>query len=305
MTAIERDLPLRLLDWYRAMGVDAAIGDEAIDWFHRADKPGAGFTLLSPAGRVANAPVGGNAKPLQPAPMPARPNDPPTRPAANAERRPLTPSLAAPPSRAFVATSPDAAVTAAKVAATKARSIEELGRELTTFDGCALKATAKHLVFFRGAPQARLMIVGEAPGREEDLAGAPFVGPAGQLLDRMLAAIGLTGEQCHFTPVVYWRPPGNRTPTLQETDVCRPFLERQISLVTPDVVLLLGASAASQLIDIGDGIMRARGKWHDLTFHGHRIKAIASHQPSHLLRVPSSKNLVWRDLLAVKAALAT
>ena len=192
----------------------------------------------------------------------------------------------------------------ARAKAQGVKSIEELGQLLAGFDGCGLKATAKTLCFYRGATKARLMIVGEAPGREEDLAGTPFVGPAGQLLDKMLAAIGLTGDDCHITNVVYWRPPGNRTPTPQETEVCRPFLERQTALVAPDILLVLGAAAAQHVLKIEDGIMRARGKWRDLDFGGHTMRAMATLHPAYLLRTPSAKQPVWRDLLSVKAALA-
>ncbi len=148
------------------------------------------------------------------------------------------------------------------------------------------------------------MVIGEAPGREEDLTGQPFVGPAGALLDRMLAAIGITSTTCHITHVVYWRPPGNRTPTPQEAEVCRPFLERQIALVAPDIVLLLGDAAARQLLSIDEGIMRLRGKWRDVTLGGHQTRVMPTLHPTYLLRTPSAKQQVWRDLLAVKSALA-
>jgi DNA polymerase len=209
------------------------------------------------------------------------------------------------PARAFVSTAPDAAVMAARAQAPTAATLDALGEMLAAFDGCGLKATAKSLCFYRGAQQARLMVIGEAPGREEDLAGTPFVGPAGQLLDKMLAAIGLTDAVCHITNVVYWRPPGNRTPTPQETDVCRPFLERQVALVKPDFVLLLGAAAAKHVLAVDDGIMRLRGKWRDVTLGGHAVRVMPTLHPDYLLRSPAAKQQAWRDLLAVKAALAS
>ena len=132
----------------------------------------------------------------------------------------------------------------------------------------------------------------------------PFVGPAGQLLDKMLTAIGLTGDSCHMTNAVYWRPPGNRTPTPQETDVCRPFLERQIALVAPDVLLLLGDTAARPILELSEAITRARGKWREIEIGGHRVKAMPTLHPNYLLRTPAAKQQVWRDLLAIKAALA-
>ena len=180
---------------------------------------------------------------------------------------------------------------------------EELGAAVSRFDGCGLKATAKNTCFYRGAPTARVMIIGEAPGRDEDLEGKPFVGRAGQLLDKMLAAISLGEADVHITNIVYWRPPGNRTPTPQEALVCRPFLERQAELVAPDFVLLLGGAAAKHIFDVADGIMRIRGKWREIDIGGRRVKALATLHPAYLLRTPAAKRLAWRDLLAVRLAL--
>jgi DNA polymerase len=199
---------------------------------------------------------------------------------------------------------PDAAGSAARTAARNAASLDELRSTLASFDGCGLKATAKSLCFYRGSPRARVMIVGEAPGREEDLAGKPFVGPAGQLLDKMLAAIGLDESSVHITNVVYWRPPGNRTPTPQESQVCRPFLERQIELVEPDILLALGGAAAKQLLNVTDGIMRIRGRWFETAIGERRFRTMPTFHPAYLLRTPAAKRVAWRDLLTVKAALA-
>jgi DNA polymerase len=207
------------------------------------------------------------------------------------------------PRPGFSATPPDAAETAARAAARKAATLDELESALRAFDGCGLKATAKNLCFYRGAPRARLMIVGEAPGREEDLEGKPFVGRAGQLLDKMLAAISLREEDVHITNVVYWRPPGNRTPTPQESQVCRPFLERQMELVAPDVVLLLGGSATKQVLNVTEGIMRIRGKWREIQSGSRSVRTMATLHPAYLLRTPAAKRQAWRDLLAVQAAL--
>lgn len=173
---------------------------------------------------------------------------------------------------------------------------------LNAFDGCGLKATAKSTCVFRGAEQARVMIIGEAPGRDEDLEGRPFVGRAGQLLDRMLAAIDLDETSVHITNVVYWRPPGNRTPTPQETQICRPFLERQVELVAPEVVLLLGGAAAKAIFDTQEGIMRLRGKWRNIEIGSHQVRAMATLHPAYLLRTPAAKRLAWRDLLTIKTA---
>ena len=289
------ELPLVLLDWYREMGVDAALDDQAIDWVARGNvKPGAAFALPQDAARVepASRPV---VAARTPAPPPEQRSLPPQRPAV---------AIPPPAARAFSVPSPDAAVASARAAVHDAATIDNLGAILAAFDGCGLKATAKNLCFFRGAAAARLMIVGEAPGRDEDLAGTPFAGPSGALLDKMLAAIGLSSDDCHITNAVYWRPPGNRLPTPQELDVCRPFIERQVALVRPQVLVLLGATAAKQVLGIGESLVRARGIWRDAAFGEHKVRAMVTHNPNYLLKMPSHKQHVWRDLLSIKAALA-
>ena len=191
----------------------------------------------------------------------------------------------------------------ARTIAGAAASLEELAAALAQFDGCSLKATAKTLCFYRGAAKSRIMIVGEAPGRDEDFEGKPFVGRAGQLLDKMLAAIQLSEQDVHITNIVYWRPPGNRTPTPQEAQVCRPFLERQVELVAPEVIVLLGGAAAKHILDVAEGIMRVRGRWHDIEIGAHRARAIATLHPAYLLRTPAAKRLAWRDLLTMTSVL--
>jgi uracil-DNA glycosylase len=173
------------------------------------------------------------------------------------------------------------------------------------FDGCALKRTAKSLCFARGREDARLMLIGEAPGRDEDLSGKPFVGRAGQLLDRMLEAIGLTEEHVYITNTVYWRPPGNRTPTPAEVEACAPFLARQIELLAPQVLVLLGGAAAKTILGTTEGIMRLRGKWLNYSCDGRDIATLATLHPAYLLRTPADKRLAWRDLLMVKERLET
>ena len=278
---------IAVLEWYRAMGADEATGEAPIDWLQRGDwAPGASFDRPSPA--VESAPP-------EVAVARAAP------PAASHRPSRLTPSSL--PPRQFPATAPETAVMAARAAAHEATDLEELGARLAAFDGCSLKATAKNLCFYRGRPQAPLMLIGEAPGRDEDLEGKPFVGRAGQLLDRMLAAIGLCERDAHIANIVYWRPPGNRTPTPQEAQVCRPFLERQIELVAPAVIVLLGGAAAKHIFGVADGIMRIRGKWRELQIGSSKARALATLHPAYLLRAPAAKRLAWRDLLAVKAAL--
>ena len=275
-----------LLAWYRAMGVDHPVGEAPLDWLSRGDlAPGQAFRLATSPADTAKSPASPPA-PRQPA----------------APRAPVPPS-ASPPPRQFAATPPDAAVTSARALAGQARSLPELEATLARFDGCSLKVTAKNLCFYRGAQAARLMLIGEAPGRDEDLQGKPFVGRAGQLLDRMLAAIGLSEENVHITNIVYWRPPGNRTPTPQEAQVCRPFLERQVELVAPETIVLLGGAAAKHILDVPEGIMRLRGKFRDVVIGSLSVRAMATLHPAYLLRTPAAKRLAWRDLLAIKGAL--
>jgi DNA polymerase len=287
-----------LLAWHRDMGVEDALGEAPVDWLARGDAapPGHGFRLPGSA-----CPTAAEAPPVRVAAPPPQPSVRIAQPRPTVS--PVSPPVAPAAPRQLATTSPDAALMAARTAARQAGSLEELRATLAGFDGCGLKATAKSLCFYRGAAQSRLMLIGEAPGRDEDLQGKPFVGRAGQLLDRMLAAIGLTEADVHITNIVYWRPPGNRTPTPQEAQVCRPFIERQVELVAPDYVLLLGGAAAKGILDVTDGIMRIRGKWREVTLGGRKVRAIATLHPAYLLRTPSAKRQAWRDLLAVKAAL--
>ena len=167
-----------------------------------------------------------------------------------------------------------------------------------------LRSTATRLAFADGNPQARVMFIGEAPGRDEDIQGLPFVGPSGRLLDRMMAAIGLNRTTAYVGNVIPWRPPGNRTPTPQETEICLPFTKRQIELADPDILVCLGAPSALAVLGLKDGIRRSRGRWHSYRTGTREIRAIATFHPAYLLRSPLEKRLAWRDFLAVKKALA-
>ena len=187
--------------------------------------------------------------------------------------------------------------------AVKAATLAALEALVARYEGCALKRTAKSLCFARGRDGARVMFIGEAPGRDEDLQGKPFVGRAGQLLDRMLAAIGLAEGDVYITNTVYWRPPGNRTPTPEEVEACAPFLARQIELNAPDVLVLLGNAAAQSLLGLNEGIMRLRGKWLIYASGEREIAALATLHPAYLLRNPEAKRLAWRDMLALKERL--
>jgi len=272
-----RDDLAALIEFYVAAGVDVGLAEEPIDRFEESKR---------------KAPP---AAPERPAPMP-REAGPDRRAAPPAERRD--------PASARDATVPsDQAVLAARAAAETAGDLDALKAALANFDGCNLKRTAKNLVFADGSPNARLMFIGEAPGRDEDIQGVPFVGRSGKLLDRMLAAIGMDRSQVYIANVVPWRPPGNRTPSPSETEICAPFVERQIALVRPQILVFLGGASAKQLAGAREGITRLRGKWLHYNRDGLELRAMATFHPAYLLRQPQQKRLAWRDFLAIKAAL--
>jgi DNA polymerase len=181
-----------------------------------------------------------------------------------------------------------------------AETLADLEALVAAFDGCGLKRTAKNLCFKRGSDEARIMLIGEAPGRDEDLQGKPFVGRAGKLLDLMLAAIGLGEAQVYITNTVYWRPPGNRTPTPEEVEACAPFLRRQVELLNPAVLVLLGGAAVRNVLGVTEGIKRLRGKWLSYSCAGRDIPTLATLHPAYLLRSPDEKRYAWRDLLMLK-----
>ncbi len=257
----------QLLAFYLESGVDCALTEEPVN---RLTDPDA-----MPAAR-------------EPAPVQA------------ARTTPAAPAII-PAARAEA--SPEIAIQSAREAARTAPSLEALRALLETFDGCALKSTATRLVFADGNPQARIMFVGEAPGREEDIEGLPFVGRSGKLLDRMIAAIGLDRSSAYIANVIPWRPPGNRTPTPQETQICLPFIQRQIELVDPDVLVTLGNPSTQTLLSTREGIMKTRGKWFDYDTGTRKIRALATFHPAYLLRSPSYKRMAWLDLRAIAKAL--
>jgi uracil-DNA glycosylase len=200
--------------------------------------------------------------------------------------------------------SPPAAEAAAQALAASAADLAALRSALEGFEGCGLKRTATQLVFEDGAPGSRVMFVGEAPGGDEDRIGRPFVGRAGQLLDRMLHAIGLDRQRVYIANVVPWRPPGNRPPTPQEAQACLPFIRRQIELAAPEILVCLGGSAAQALLGLREGITRARGNWYAYEREdGRTIRAIAMLHPAYLLRQPALKRQAWADMRALARAL--
>lgn len=215
---------------------------------------------------------------------------------------PLVPAARQPASQ-VAPQSPEAAALAAREYAACAATLDELKALYERFDGCELKKGARQLVFSDGVAGSRLMLVGEAPGQEEDRQGKPFVGRSGQLLDRMLAAIGLDRSQVYIANVVPWRPPGNRTPTPHEIAVCKPFLDRQIELANPDLLICIGQPSTQTLLETKEGITRTRGRWLPLRVGMREIKAMPFFHPAFLLRQPVNKRLAWRDLKAIRAAL--
>ena len=229
-----------------------------------------------------------------------------------AERPPPARSLAVAPTLANAATpippaalsAPDAAARTAAEWAAQAKTLDELREAMLRFEGCALKKTATQLVFADGAPSAAAMIVGEAPGADEDRIGRPFVGRAGQLLDRMLAAVGLDRRHVYIANIVPWRPPGNRTPTPQETAICLPFIRRQIQLCAPKVLVTMGNPSTQALLGVKDGITRIRGSWRSYEISpGATIPALPTLHPAYLLRIPAAKRQSWLDLRALRRAL--
>jgi uracil-DNA glycosylase family 4 len=191
----------------------------------------------------------------------------------------------------------------ARALADKATTLAELESAVRAFDGCSLKKTAQKTVFADGNPAAKIMIIGEAPGADEDIQGIPFCGASGKLLDKMLAAIGLDRTQVYITNTVFWRPPGNRQPSAEETSICLPFVERHIALVAPQLLLLAGGTATLTLLRRDESMSRLRGK----TYHYENgylpapIQTMVTYHPSYLLRQPSQKRAAWQDLLMVQA----
>jgi uracil-DNA glycosylase len=259
----------QLLAFYLEAGVDCALGEVPVDRFAEPEPPAHLRELPAPAQPVRAMP---------------------------------TPVIAVP--RAEAPPAPEAAVASAREAARTAPTLDALRELMEKFDGCALKSTATQLVFADGNPKARVMFVGEAPGRDEDIEGLPFVGRSGKLLDRMIGAIGLDRTKVYIANVIPWRPPGNRTPTPQETQICLPFIQRQIELVDPEVLVTLGNPSTQTLLGTREGIMRTRGKWFDYDTGSRVVRALPTFHPAYLLRSPAYKRFSWQDLRAIAKALA-
>jgi uracil-DNA glycosylase family 4 len=266
------------LAWQVAAGADEAVCEHPLDRYRISVAPSRPGSAKTPA-QPAAAPVHGLAE--RPAP-------------------PLKPAASPPVAQAPVALTP--AVASAHELAAAAMNLGELVEALAAFDGCALKKTATNLVFSDGNPAARVMFVGEAPGADEDRAGKPFVGVSGQLLDRMLAWIGLDRTRFYITNIVFWRPPGNRTPTSDEVAACMPFVMRHIELVAPAILVPVGSPATEALLHRRDGIGKLHGRWFDYQTPAlpAPIPACPLFHPAFLLRSPGQKRAAWRDLLALQ-----
>ncbi len=274
---------LSALKWHIATGADEAIGTEPVDR----------FAVVPPAGPAKEA-----TQRTEPDPTTSRPESdgPESRdpvPPAPSTVRPA-PGMAEP-----------SAANAREIAA-GAKTLDDIRAILESFDGCPLSRTATNLVYADGNPQADVVFIGEAPGAEEDRQGLPFVGPAGQLLDRMLAAIDLDRTQVLITNTLFWRPPGNRNPTPAEVSACLPFVERSIEIIDPKILVLVGGTAAKTLLARTEGIMKLRGKWFDYKSPGMTapVPAMALFHPAFLLRSPGQKRAAWRDLIEIKKRLA-
>ena len=261
------------LEWQIAMGADDAILADAVDRYAYVEARRAQAATQ----RAPQIPPQGQARP---SPQQARPMRP-----GPGEEAPLGAA--------------DAAAAGASLAA-NCKDLGALRAALEGFDGCELKVHATNLVFGDGNPEADIMMIGEAPDRDEDREGKPFVGVSGQLLDRMLSHIGLTREGFYITNGVYWRPPGNRKPNDGEIAVCRPFLDKQISLVNPKLLVLIGDKAARGLAGVTTGITRSRGQWYDVKVAEKTIPALATLHPAYLLRTPAAKRQAWQDIIQLR-----
>ena len=278
-----------LLHFYAESGMAELCEDAPIDRFQQSAeilqsraKPQPQQNVTAPAATSQSPPVN------KPSPLPAKGQKAAAQPIAPA---PQASQLTIPGEAAFVD---------ARALAASANSIAELRAALDGFTGCNLRHSAKTLVFADGNPEADVMFIGEAPGREEDLQGTPFVGRAGQLLDRMLAAIGLDRDTAYITNIIPWRPPGNRTPAAHEIELCRPFIERHITLAKPKILVMLGNIASKSLLDTDKGILSLRGTWMECTIGDTKTPAMPTLHPAYLLRNPAQKRLAWADFLSLQ-----
>ena len=275
--SLSREEAIAALAWQVEMGADDAVMDAPTDWSSVDTR------VLTGKKRVAS-----RQPEQQPATAPARPT---------------------PNSQQAAAMGSEAAIKSAREIAATCQSLDDIRKVLESFDGCPLKSTAKSLVFEDGNRDARVMVIGEAPGADEDRQGKPFVGRSGQLLDRMLASIGLDRQSddpakaAYISNIIFWRPPGNRKPTDAEVIMCLPFIERAIILKKPEFIVCTGGTPAQQLMRTTTGITRLRGKWADYDAGGTKIPCLPTLHPAYLLRSPAAKRQAWQDLLSLKKRL--
>ncbi|MCI5048913.1 MAG: uracil-DNA glycosylase [Rickettsiales bacterium] len=265
----------QLLEWYLSMGVTETISDEPVDW----------FSIKKPQKTASIAPA---------------PTEKPQPIDISAIKAVVSPESA--PINANLSNT----IADARTLADEAKTLDELKEAISTFDGCPLKKMAKNTVFSDGNPDSDIMLIGEAPGAEEDRQGIPFCGASGQLLDRMLESIGLSrAENCYISNTLFWRPPGNRTPTPEENAICLPFVEKHIALFNPKILILVGGTAAKSLLNENKGITRLRGNVfsYENSYTSQKIDTFVLFHPSYLLRQPLQKRLAWQDLLQIKTAI--
>lgn len=266
----------QLIDWYVEMGITTAVGYEPADHYKFVPLPTPGY---SPPAKPVSKPV--------------------TRTTMSASPREEMPKVPSSPGGAIPRTR---LIQEGRELVSKCQTLDELREMVSNFKGCPLKLTATNTVFSDGNPNASIMIIGEAPGADEDREGKPFVGGAGQLLEKAMGAIGLDRTKVYITNMIPWRPPGNRPPTAQEIAQCLPFVERHIELIRPKILVLLGAVATKALLNDSEGIMKIRGQWKDYQTSGLdvSIRAMATYHPAFLMRSPSQKAFLWHDLLTIE-----
>ena len=291
-----------LLDWYEAMGVDCAVDAAPQDRFAESLRQAQARQKVRPA---PESQQNRSFSPQSPSPRP-------TPAGAGNQSHPsfnvAAHNTAGAGRPGVLPTNAQGAVENARALALQAGSLDQLRQTLAAFEGCSLKFSAKTLVFGDGNPKADVMFIGEAPGRDEDLQGVPFVGRAGQLLDKMMAAVNLDRSNSYITNILPWRPPGNRKPSLDEQTLMQPFIHRHIELVNPKILVFLGGTSAQQLLGSKDGIMRLRGRWRTYSIGGQDkpqrdIPVMSTLHPAFLLRTPAQKRAAWQDLLEVAAKL--
>jgi uracil-DNA glycosylase family 4 len=269
-------LPLDILKWLEDIGADTPLADQPIDRFAEAREE-----------------LERKSRPKQSAPtLQSR--------AEKLKAKGIGPASQGEMARKEVTLPDQQVVKSARELARSAATLDTLRQIMGEFEGCNLKKAARNLVFADGNPEAEIMLVGEGPGRDEDIQGLPFVGRSGQLLDRMLAAIGLDRTSVYISNIIPWRPPGNRTPTPAEIEICRPFIERHIELIDPKLLVLVGGTSAKMLLNTSEGITKIRGQWRQYEINGREIDTIATLHPAYLLRQPAQKRDSWHDLIQIR-----